>query len=271
MKFPRIARSETCERILQHCVHAVLSTPAESDPFPHIQIKQFFPQDIYERALELLPDPRQYWGLNYGKPLTPGEEAVRYRFMFNRDGMQGLSGEKHDLWRAIRDALAAPELKQAVFTQLRAGLAFRYGIAEEEAKDVEGYPLPELFRETSGYSIPPHPDTRKKVVTMQIALPADDSQAELGTEFYKISLNPLHLMREPRGFVTVKRMPFLPNVAYAFTVLNTLTMRSWHGRSLLTSQSGVRNSILNIWYAKPDELYDDLLVQYGKEGCGKAA
>src|SRR4029079_11071701 len=102
---------------------------------------------------ELFPDPQYYWGLNYGTPLAPGEAAVRYRFMFNREGMKALEGERHDLWLAIRDALASPELKDAVFTQLRAGLAFRYGVSEEAAQKVEAYHLPELFREIGGESL----------------------------------------------------------------------------------------------------------------------
>ena len=264
MQPSRPARSSLCQQILAHCVEAVAASQQQRDPFPHIQVREFFPSEIYQRLLEQLPEPHQYHGLNYGTPLAPGEKAVRYRFMFNGQGMQRLDDERRELWTAVRDALAAPELKAAVFSRLSAGLAFRFGVSEEQAREVAAYPLPELFRETSGYAIKPHPDTRRKVVTMQIALPRDESQAELGTEFYKLSLNPLHLLREPRGFVTVKRMPFVPNAAYAFTVLNTLTLRSWHGRTMLTTQSGVRNSILNIWYANTDEVYPEILAQYGK-------
>jgi hypothetical protein len=107
-----------------------------------------------------------------------------------------------------------------------------------------------LYRETAGYSIKPHPDTRKKVVTMQIALPRDESQQHLGTEFYSRSLKPAAWLRTPKGFDIVKTTPFLPNTAYAFVVLNTMRLKSWHGRSTLSDNWGVRDSILNIWYDK---------------------
>jgi hypothetical protein len=128
------------------------------------------------------------------------------------------------------------------------------------------YPLPELFRETAGYVIKPHPDTRRKVVTMQIALPPDASQRDLGTEFYRRSWNPLALLREPRSFETVKRAPFLPNVAYAFVVINSLWLKSWHGRTTLRAGIGVRNTILNIWYADAKDANPDLVAQYYRAG-----
>jgi hypothetical protein len=104
-------------------------------------------------------------------------------------------------------------------------------------------------------------DTRRKVVTMQIALPGDESQRELGTEFYRRSRNPLTLTRPPRGFTIARRMDFLPNTAYAFSVLNTFRLKSWHGRSTIPDCLGVRNSILNIWYEKAADANPDLIEE----------
>jgi hypothetical protein len=56
-------------------------------------------------------------------------------------------------------------------------------------------------------------------------------------------------------------MPFLPNTAYAFVVLNTLTLRSWHGRTSIASDGGPRNSLLNIWYEKAEHSNLDLVAE----------
>jgi len=96
---------------------------------------------------------------------------------------------------------------------------------------------------------------------MQIALPRDDSQRDLGTEFYRRSRNPLSLARPPRGFVVARLMAFLPNTAYAFAVLNTLRLKSWHGRSSIPASQGERNSLLNIWYEKAEDANTDLIAE----------
>ena len=96
---------------------------------------------------------------------------------------------------------------------------------------------------------------------MQFAFPSDHSLAGVGTEFYTRSVNPMHLLREPRGFSIAKTMPFLPNHAYAFSVLNDFGMKSWHGRSTIPPMDRVRNTLLHIWYSEADET-DRELVAY---------
>ena len=49
------------------------------------------------------------------------------------------------------------------------------------------YPQPVLYADFDGYAIKPHPDTRRKVLTIMIYMPEDESQRELGTTVYKIS------------------------------------------------------------------------------------
>jgi hypothetical protein len=254
-------RSEVFRVTLAHMVESIERSWVDHDPFPHFIVEGIFPDDVYREMLASLPDPSLYDAVSYEKHADNGV-SNRGKFALTNQCIAELSGRQRSLWLAVRDALGAPRFKQAVFARLREGLAYRFGKSPEQAAQTPGYPLPELFRETEGYQIKPHPDTRRKLVTMQIALPSDNSQPDLGTEFYRRSLNPLALLREPRGFDTVKRSPFLPNVGYAFAVLNTLRLRSWHGRTKLGGETGVRNTILNIWYAKAEDANPDLVEQY---------
>jgi hypothetical protein len=152
--------------------------------------------------------------------------------------------------------IEATEARRICQIERRPGV--RFGLPEFETSDMEAYALPELFREFSAYRIKPHPDTRRKIVTMQISLPQDNSQPEFGTEFYKRSLNPAHFLREPYGFQVVKCTPYVRNSAYAFTVLNKISWKSWHGRSTLPTSNVVRNTILNIWYLNQADANRDI-------------
>lgn len=263
MKLHDHVRDEIKDRALAHMVGTIESAPAEHDPFPHVIAHGIFPGDLYQEMLALLPEDSQYEAFAYEKHSNDGA-SNRGRFQLTDAWLDRLSGRQRSLWQGVRDALGAPEFKNAVFQKLCVGLAFRFNLPEDKASRVPAYPLPELFRETSGYSIKPHPDTRKKIVTMQIALPADRTQQHLGTQFYRRSLNPLHLLREPRGFEVAKQPPFLPNVAYAFSVINALSLKSWHGRTTLAGEVGVRNTILNIWYADPAQGNPDIVKRYYK-------
>ena len=242
-------------------IDAIDACDVLDDPYPHFILRGIFPDDIYETALHLLPAKKKYDVFNYSsKPSA--DPPSRWRFDMSDRAIAALGAEAQGFWLGLRDALGCVDLKRTVFRKLATGLAFRYSVAEHEAADLPGYPLPALFREESGYSIKPHPDTRKKVVTFQIALPEDDTQEHLGTQFYRRSLNPMSLTRKPRGFEIVKTAPFVANVAFAFVVLNTLTKKSWHGRTALTDTDGVRNTLLNIWYSKPEKGHPDMVAEH---------
>ncbi len=259
-------RSEEIRRAaLAHMLEAVARAWFDEDPFPHFLVEGLFPDDLYREMLALLPDPSLYIPVSYEKHAENGV-SNRGKFSFTSECIAQLTRRQRALWSGVRDALGAPEFKQAVFRRLALGLSYRSGQPEEEAARAQAFALPELLRETKGYRIKPHPDTRRKLVTMQISLPADHSQPNLGTEFYRRSLSPLSMLREPRGFEIVKQAPFLPNVAYAFVVLNTLRHKSWHGRTTLKGNTGVRNTILNIWYAKPEDANPDIVARYYPTG-----
>ena len=238
---------------LDHMLAAVEASPIQDDPFPHIIVKEFFPTDTYSRLFDFLPPSVDY-------------ESFRERVYVNRKHfrlenacLEKLPRPQRQFWYTICSALGSVALKETVFHKLRSGLSYRFNCDPNEAFSLPGFALPQLFRETTGYRIKPHPDTLKKVVTMQIALPENLGQEHLGTEFYRRSIRPSSYLGELRGFKIVKTMPFLPNTAYAFVVLNTKRIKSWHGRSSLQSTCGVRNSLLNTWFHRAENANTEIL------------
>jgi hypothetical protein len=268
---PMIAVDSILRRqCLDHLAAIMSQTPMVTNPFPHFVVRGFFPDDVYDDLLSLLPPLSLYEAFACEKHQNGDGESNRRRFELSNASLERLDPPRQVFWRTVRSVAGSLELKRLAFEKLAPGLAFRYSIEPGKVARLPGFALPELFHETAGYAIKPHPDTRRKVVTMQIALPRDDSQRELGTEFYRRSLNPLCLTRPPRGFVIVRRMDFLPNTAYAFAVLNTLRLKSSHGRSSIPASLGERNSILNIWYANAEDANIDLIEENREIETGDA-
>jgi hypothetical protein len=135
-------------------------------------------------------------------------------------------------------------------------LSRRFQCDEDEVERIVSYTKPSLFRDLEGYEIAPHPDGRAKIVTMQLYLPVDRSQIHLGTAVYKRRFKSLAGLYSWHGrFEKVKQFPFLPNSGYAFAVSNSLGHKSWHGREEVPAGSGVRRSLLNIFFADKDRQY----------------
>ena len=245
--------NEVSLRILEHLLQRIAVTPAIDEPFSHIYLEQVFPEDIYEQMLCHFPDPKLYQPAAERHYNTGRDQFVRSMYLLTPAKLTCLPSEQQECWRAVAAALTAPELKQAMYAKLGKDLAFRYSVHQSHAGELAGYSRPTLYRETAGFEIPPHPDTRKKIVTMQLYLPRDHSQLDLGTALYKRKLLGWPLGTWHQRFQKVKQFPFQPNSGYAFVVNNKLTRKSWHGRERLPAGAGVRNTLLNTFYETPRE------------------
>lgn len=250
---------EVFVRTLDHMVKCIDSSPAIDQPFSHVYLEEVFPADIYEQILADLPDPALYSGAAERHHGAGEEGYTRSMFALVPAKLAVLPGESQELWRGIAAALTSPELKRAMFAKLARDLAFRYSVPEAHAERLVGHARPTLYRETEGFEILPHPDTRKKVVTMHLYLPADKSQADLGTALYRRKWLGWPLGAWQNRFVKVKQFSFQPNSGYAFVVNNALRRKSWHGRERLPSGAGVRNTILNTFYEQERADFDGYL------------
>jgi hypothetical protein len=243
---------EVCSRVLDHLVRQVERTPALDYPFSHFYLQEALPPNLYEQMLRHLPEAGLY-GRAAERHRKGEAQYTRWSFLLTPANLALLSREQEELWSGIAAALTAPALKEAVYRKLAKDLAFRYGVPRSQVHELAGYSRPTLYRETEGFEIPPHPDTRKKVVTMHLYLPAGRNQLNLGTALYQRRLLGWPLGSWQHRFVKVKQFEFQPNSGYAFAVNNTLTRKSWHGREELPTGAGVRNTLLNTFYEEPKE------------------
>lgn len=249
------------ERTLASLLDGVAAAPAEMYPFAHVYFQNLFPADVYSEMLAALPDSAHYAAAaerHYGDATG---NSVRWMYSLSHDGLDRLPPRHCELWRGVAAALADPALKRAVFAKLAPDLAYRFGVSESAVPDLPGHSRPTLYREVDGFEIPPHPDTRKKIITMHLYFPADCSQLGLGTALYRRRAFALPMGSWQRRFEKVKQFEFRPNSGYAFVVNNTLTKRSWHGRERLPEGAGVRNTLLNTFYGEPRDGYGDYLSE----------
>lgn len=216
-------------------------------PYPHLTFENFFAEDVYRRLVTRWPDPDRYVDLN-------GAKTRRQFTLYDRTADAG-DPDRTELWRTVCDALSAPAIETALRERLRRGFEIRAGGGDEDWP-IPMFPRPVIYADFDGYAIKPHSDTRRKVLTMLIYMPDDDSQRELGTTVYKISPMSIFAWRT-YGLVKDKTFPFLPNTGCAFVVINpahSLFHASWHGRAAISVDNAKpRMMILNAYYAKPPE------------------
>ncbi len=238
--------SETLfDSVVHHGVDSILAGTVFEKPYPHLIFEKFFADDVYRRLIENWPDLDRYVDLN-------GARTRKQYTLWDRRVEAG-DPERTAMWRAVSDALSAAEIQAALSERLRKGLEIR-SKGSGEGWPVPMYPQPVLYADFDGYMIKPHPDTRRKVLTVLIYMPEDESQRELGTSVYKIS--PMGVFAwKSYGLVKEKTAPFLPNTGFAFVVIHpahSLLHTSWHGRDTISLDNAKpRMTILNTYYAKP--------------------
>lgn len=237
--------SSLTRELIDHAVSSIEAADRFSLPFPHIFFRDFFPKDFYAEMLRSIPN-EGFDRLN--------KEGTRKAVRLYGENIGKVEAGVRDLWSSISAMLISGEVEDAIRRQLHEGLEIRAKgdkVASAEALRLVAQPV--LYRDTDGYQIKPHPDGSKKVVTMQLYCPSDESQRDLGTTLYKASLKGLVNVGS-YGLEPFKTLPFLPNVGYAFVVLkayHSLFKMSWHGRPKVhTTSDHPRITLLNTFYVK---------------------
>jgi hypothetical protein len=231
----RHERQRAVERLSAFIAESIGNAREVEKPFFHLEFDRVFPDDVYADILRLMPVTRDYrpmHGRSKGLDLEDGTHT-RVKIDLFPEYIRNLPGEKRTLWDVVGRALCSESVKQAFMRKLAPGLKKRFG--EGHAK-VGMYPIPILTRDIPGYMIPPHTDTSWKGITVQLYLPADDANTEIGTIFHD---------KLPDGSMPkTRQMRFAPNSGYAFAVGDD----TWHSADPVHNRVKTRDSILLTYF-----------------------
>ena len=249
MSTTTIPDAQIRDRVETHLLDTLARTQPQDDPFCHMHMSQPFPDDLYDEMLRRLPASEHYRPINLRKWSLADGTSTRDCLELFGGGLERLPEGLREFWEAISLGLGSRRVQLAIFEKLITGMRKRFG--SKPIEEIEAYPKLALMRDIGGYEIKPHPDAASKIVTVQFYLPANESQRDMGTSFYKMRLSIKGLTSVWGRFATVKEIPFVPNSGYGFVV----TRSSWHGREMLPLTSEPRNPLMLLYYNDPSRAY----------------
>src|SRR5262247_3560291 len=217
-------------------VRCVEATPLETRPFDHVYMEGVFPPGYYRELLARLPDIRRYRELRNRDAIQPDGRSARRKFYLYPEVIALLPAEQRAFWLELSRVLRSRALQEVFKRKFGAALERRFGRSIDR---LWFYPVPMLLRDLGGYRIGIHGDSVSKAITVQFYLPADDSQARLGTLF--------HEGRDGEAARRIKALAFRPATGYAFPVVYHAT---WHSVAPTSDADGERNSLMLTYYVQ---------------------
>jgi hypothetical protein len=181
-----------------------------------------------------MPETQFYHDLKHQDAVRKDGTSTRLRMYLYPELLKRLPKRQRQVWMPVAEALCSPEMELAFKRKFRSALEERFG---KKVEKIGLYPIPILLRDQPGYRIGIHSDVKKKAITVQFYLPADERQRHIGTIF--------HESNSGEGAERTTQMPFMPASGYAFPVSLT---KSWHSAATTTPKDGERVSMMVTYY-----------------------
>jgi hypothetical protein len=228
-------RSAALAQLTDHVVAAIERARVVAEPFYHLEFDGIFPDHVYSQMLSAMPEASDYRpmsGRSSGNDLADGTHT-RVKIDLFPEYIRKLPPEKRAIWDVVGAALCSEPVKQAFIRKLAPALDRRFGAG---FASTGMYPIPILTRDIPGYKITPHTDTRWKGITVQLYLPPDHANTDIGTIF--------HAVLPDGSMPKAAQMQFAPNSGYAFAVGKD----TWHSADPVHSRVKTRDSILLTYF-----------------------
>jgi hypothetical protein len=249
--------------VQHHVLYRIANTPVCAHPFPHIYVRDVFPQDFYREVRAHLPPADAFSSLKKLGRVDASYPDARWVLPITPEEIGALQEPYRTFWSWFGEQFLAGEFLEKMIAHFGPWLHKRWGGAyrglryRDEAM---------LVLDRSTYALGPHTDILKKVLSFLFYLPADDSLSHLGTSIYASKEPGFKGMGEHHPFDRfhlVTTMPYVPNALFAFV----RTDDSFHGVEPI-QETDVRRDLLlyDVKVLNPPELEQAVMEGAQRDG-----
>ena len=226
--------------------YKVANAPIQMFPYPHILVRDVFPADFYQKLRQNLPPRNAYKTLKALGRVSDGYPDTRVVLPLTPDDVAALSEPYRSFWNETAQWLLGGPFGQVVLQKFSPLLAQRF----ENPVAVKYHHEALVIQDYTNYSLGPHTDSPRKVISFLFYLPADDTKPHLGTSMY--------LPKDPsftcpggphhgfEGFNRLLTMPYVPNILFGFIK----TPNAFHGVQPISEPNIERALLLYDIYAE---------------------
>jgi hypothetical protein len=208
-----------------HVVYQIANAPIREFPYPHILVRDVFPADYYRELRANLPEESALKTLAALGRVKGSDYPARLAMPLTRESVGTFPGPQRAFWEAVGNWILTGGFREVMIAKFAPYLQRRLG--DLSKVDLNDEVL--IVRDRTTYSLGPHTDAPRKVLSFLFYLPPDDSKPHLGTSIY-LPLDPKFRCEGGphyhfRKFRRILTMPYVPNTLFAFVK----TANSFHG------------------------------------------
>lgn len=245
------------EHIRRHIESRLSAIKIEKFPFPHAEVDDFFPSDVYEKILQYNPFKKNIgveWISKASAKAIKTETPYYARKQINFHHGQEFAGdaEEKEFWQIIKSTFLQDNwFENLIYSKYADYFDIRFGELVQEP-NFFGRLHKELFlqRHDSGYYIGPHTDVPTRVFTCIFSFADRPGFEEFGTQIVRHH-DPLarcwgHDHYRPDEFEVVKTASYKPNNFFLFFK----TRQSFH------AVKAIDDTVPNQRYGMQFQLYE---------------
>ncbi len=237
----------------EHVIYQILNTPLREYPFPHVYVENIFPDDYYQDLQMNLPPTSGYKPItDTGSVMTKkGEVLYESRYITDIPDLakREVPERQVQFWNDLSNWIMSERFLRTVLFKFSAAYKERFSTPFNTQFKLSNELR--LVRDFEDYSIGPHTDSARKVVSLLFYMPKDWEYAKLGTSIYIPKDPSVTCNGGPHygfgGFNRVFTAPFIPNSMLMFFK----TPKSFHGVEKITDKAVERNVMLYNIYCDP--------------------